>query len=57
MATKSHVRVFSVSHRKPNLLNEQINEEIEQRGCEVTAVSVSIGYAKLVAVVAFKKPD
>jgi len=57
MATKSHVRVFSASHTKPNQLDEQINEEIEQRGCEVTAVSISVGHGQLVALVAFKKLD
>ncbi len=57
MATKSHVRVFSASHAKPNELDEQINDVIEQRGYEVKAVSISVGHGKLVALVVFKKLD
>ena len=56
MASKSYVRVFSASNDKPDQLDDQINEEIKQRGCEVTAVSISVGHGRLVALVAFKEP-
>ena len=57
MASKSYVRVFSASQNKPNQLDEQINEELKQRGDEVTAVSISVGHGMLVALVAFKQLD
>ncbi len=57
MATKSHVRVYWADQDKPNQLDEKINAEIEQQGCEVTAVSIAVGPGRLVALVAFKKLD
>ena len=55
MASNSYVRVFSASNNKPDQLDDQINEEIKQRGCEVTTVSISVGHGMLVALVAFKQ--